>query len=330
MALNLLRNFYLMESEAVEQGGDAGLGVDAGFVEDAVCDCGLGDLLLRCLAYFGFQVRVGGYKQAGGAGVDARVLVVEARGEDLRRGKMDTHGLARDGDVAGLELGHVDARDDFAVGDEKQLIAGEEVGQEDVFTLAFDDLVDGVDHCFQTREPADLFDDRHGGGVDGGGAAGEVAGQVVPPCGSFGKGDVKEKRSQQDAERDASHEDAEASRPLLALGRIKLGLNLVFLVHADSVLGMRLWLLGFSGHSRPPFGSADNRLPARLGEELGEGGGGGMNFWPYLIEVKRVMRIFSVFRGTFCPFFDTFCTTWFVVPGVLGGGRSDSYFYCAL
>ena len=72
-----------MEAEAVEEGGDGGAGVFAGGVEDAVGEGGLLELLLGLGAGVGFEVGVGGDEDAGGADVDAGVLVVEGGEEEL-------------------------------------------------------------------------------------------------------------------------------------------------------------------------------------------------------------------------------------------------------
>ena len=77
MVADALGHIDLFEAEAVEQGGDGGAGVFAGGVEDAVGQGGLLELLFGFGAGVGFEVLVGGDEQAGGAQVDAGVLVVE-------------------------------------------------------------------------------------------------------------------------------------------------------------------------------------------------------------------------------------------------------------
>ena len=68
----------LAEAEGVEEGGDGGAGVFAGGVEDAVGQRGGLELLLGFGAGVGFEVGVSGDENAGGAQVDAGVLVVDA------------------------------------------------------------------------------------------------------------------------------------------------------------------------------------------------------------------------------------------------------------
>jgi hypothetical protein len=125
----------MLEAERVEQGGDGRAGVLARGVEDAVAEGGLLELLLRRSAGVGLEVGVGRDEQAGGAGVDTGVLLVERGDEDLRGGKGDVDGAAGcgaggviDPDILGLELGEIDAGDGLAVDDQQELVAGEDVG----------------------------------------------------------------------------------------------------------------------------------------------------------------------------------------------------------
>jgi hypothetical protein len=67
---HVLLHIHCMETQSIEQSGDAGLGVLPGFQEDAVGERGLGNLLLGSLAYLGFEVQVRRDKQAGGPGID--------------------------------------------------------------------------------------------------------------------------------------------------------------------------------------------------------------------------------------------------------------------
>jgi hypothetical protein len=129
-----------VEAETVQQGGDAGLCVLAGFVEDAVRDGGLGDLLFGGLADRGFERGVGGGEETRVAGVDASALVIEARAENLRLRQADGDGLAVDRDVAGAKLAEIYAGDDFAVGDEQEPVTSEEVGEQGDALLSLDDL----------------------------------------------------------------------------------------------------------------------------------------------------------------------------------------------
>jgi len=81
-----LSNVYLVEAEAVEEGGYGGSGVFASGVQDAIIKGGFLELLLGFGSGVGLEVLVGGNEEAGGAGVDAGVLVVEVGGEELRCG----------------------------------------------------------------------------------------------------------------------------------------------------------------------------------------------------------------------------------------------------
>ncbi len=73
-----LGDIDLAEAEAVEERGYGGAGVFAGCVEDAVGEGGLLELLLGAGAGVGLEVLVDRDEEAGGAGVDAGVLVVDA------------------------------------------------------------------------------------------------------------------------------------------------------------------------------------------------------------------------------------------------------------
>src|SRR5271163_3470019 len=89
-----LRYVDLFEPQAVEEGGDGGAGVFAGGVEDAVGERGGLELLLGLGAGVGFEVLVDGDEEAGGAGVDAGVLVVDGGDEELGWGEGDLDRLA--------------------------------------------------------------------------------------------------------------------------------------------------------------------------------------------------------------------------------------------
>ena len=138
-----------MEAEAVEEGGDGGAGVFAGGVEDSVGEGGLLELLLRFGAGVGLEVLVDGDEQAGGAGVDAGVLVVEAGDEELRGGQRDVDGAGAAGlgylDVLGFQLREIDSGYGLAVDYEEDAVSGEEVGEDGAGFVALDDGVDGVD-----------------------------------------------------------------------------------------------------------------------------------------------------------------------------------------
>jgi len=196
---------YLLEAEAVEEGGDGGAGVFAGGVEDAVRQGGLLELLLGLGAGLGLEVLVGRDEQAGGSGVDAGVLVVDGGKEYLRGGQGDVDGadavVLGDAHVLRLEFGEVDAGNGLAVDDEEDAVAGDEVGQDGGGPGAFDDGVDGVDDGFEAVESLDLLDDGGDGGVDddrpGGDGVGDAAGKT-------GAG-----AAQEDGHRDGSEDERE-------------------------------------------------------------------------------------------------------------------------
>jgi hypothetical protein len=195
----------LLEAEAVEEGGDGGAGVFAGGVEDSVGESGLLELLLGFGAGVGFEVLVGGDKEAGGAGVDAGVLVVERGEEELGGGEGDVDGLAADADVFGLELVEVDAGDRLTVDDEEEAVAGEQVGEDDARSGAFDDGVDGVDDGFEATEALDALDDGGDRGVEGGGAAGDGSGDAAQDA----VGGVAYEDSQRDGAENQREQDGE-------------------------------------------------------------------------------------------------------------------------
>src|SRR5580698_86240 len=153
----------LVEAEAVEERGDGGAGVFAGGVEDAVGESGLLELLLGFGAGVGLEVLIYGDEQAGGAGVDAGVLVVERGDEEFGSGQRDGDGAVGvafvDADVFGLELAEIDARDGLAMDDKKDAVASKQVWQDDARFGTFDDGVDGVDDCLEAIEPLNPLDD---------------------------------------------------------------------------------------------------------------------------------------------------------------------------
>jgi hypothetical protein len=168
----------LAEAEAVEECGYGGAGVFAGGVEDAVGEGGLLELLLGLGAGVGLEILVDGDEKACGAGVDAGVLVVERRDEELRGGQSDVNGAAAvflfDANVFGLELAEIDSGDGLAVDDEKKAVAREQVGEDGAGFGAFNDGVDGVDDGFEAVEPLDALDNSRNGGVVDSSAAGDT------------------------------------------------------------------------------------------------------------------------------------------------------------
>src|SRR6202035_4870175 len=75
LALCRLSDVDLFEPEAIEEDGNGGAGVFAGGIEDAVGERGLLEPLLGFGAGVGFEVGIGGDEEAGGAYIDAGVLV---------------------------------------------------------------------------------------------------------------------------------------------------------------------------------------------------------------------------------------------------------------
>ena len=136
------------------------------------------ELLLGLGAGVGLEVLVYGDEEAGGAGVDAGVLVVERGDEELRGGQGDVDGACAvflvDADVFGFELAEVDSGDGLAMDDEEDTVAGEEVGEDGAGFGAFDDGVDGVDDGLEAVEALDALDDGRDRGVVDGGAAGDA------------------------------------------------------------------------------------------------------------------------------------------------------------
>lgn len=55
---HVLLHIYCVEAQSIEQSGDAGPGVLPRFVENAVGERGLGNLLLGGQAYLGFEVQI--------------------------------------------------------------------------------------------------------------------------------------------------------------------------------------------------------------------------------------------------------------------------------
>ncbi len=196
-----------MEAEAVEEGGDGGAGVLAGGVEDAIGEGRLLELLLGFGARVGFEVLVDGDEEAGGAGVDAGMLVVEGGDEELRGRQGDVDGLAAivDADVFGFELGEVDAGDRLAVDDEEEAVASEEVGEDGAGLGAFDDGIDGVDDGFKATEALDALDDGGNGCVVGGGAASDGGGDPGKNSG----GGVADEDGQGGCAKDQREQDGE-------------------------------------------------------------------------------------------------------------------------
>ena len=171
-----------MEAEGVEEGGDGGAGVFAGGVEDAVGEGGLLELVLGLGAGVGLEVLVGGDEEAGGAGVDAGVLVVERGDEELRGGEGDVDGAARPGLMrtsSGLSLARSMPAMDWPWTTSRMRSPARRSGRMGLDVVAFDDGVERVDDGFEAVEALDFFDDGGDGGVEGGGAAGDEGGEAA-------------------------------------------------------------------------------------------------------------------------------------------------------
>ena len=128
----------------------------------------------------GFEVLVGGDEEAGGAGVDTGVLVVERGGEELGGREGDADGVAAgvDADIFGAEMREIDAGDGLTVDDEEDAVAAEEIGEDGGGAGAFDDGIEGVDDGFEAVEALDFGDDGGDAGVVGAGAAGDEGGEM--------------------------------------------------------------------------------------------------------------------------------------------------------
>src|ERR1700722_12675296 len=107
-----------MKAEAVEQRDDAGACVLRGLVENAIRLRCFNDLHFRGLADYGFEIWIGWDKQAGGARIDARTLVIDTAGQHFGCRQMDVNRVAMHRHVTGFELAEIDARDDLSMSDE--------------------------------------------------------------------------------------------------------------------------------------------------------------------------------------------------------------------
>ena len=239
---SILRYVYVLEAEAVEEGGYGGAGVFAGGVEDAVGEGGLLELLLGLGAGVGLEVLVDGDEQAGGAGVDAGVLIVEVGDEELRGGQGDVDGACAAGlcdlDVFGFELGEIDAGDGLAVDDEEDAVAGEKVGEDGAGLAALDDGVHGVDDGFETVEALDLLDDGGDRGVEGGGASGDEGGDAGEDAG----GGLTKEDAHGGGAKDEREEKGDEGSGGGAAGRVLSSHVCTMLTPAREFMGCDLWL----------------------------------------------------------------------------------------
>jgi len=85
-------------------------------------------------------------------------------------------GVALHPDIARLELAQIHAGDHFSVGNQKKLVADQKVWQIRALALAFHNFIERIDNRFQTRQLTNLINNRNGGDVDAGAAAGHVTG----------------------------------------------------------------------------------------------------------------------------------------------------------
>src|ERR1700733_5613687 len=163
------------------------------------------------------------------------MLVVDRSEEDLGRWESDVDGLPVivDPHVLGLELGEIDSGDGLAVDDEEDAVSGEEVGQDGGGFGAFDDGVDRVDDCFQSREALDFLDDGGYGGVEGGGAAGDGGGNAGHDAG----GGLAEEDDDADGSEDEGQENEDEGSGASA--------RVVLSRHAGSMLPRCLALEGY-------------------------------------------------------------------------------------
>ncbi|MCU1222777.1 MAG: hypothetical protein JWQ42_870 [Edaphobacter sp.] len=202
-------DFDGLKTEAVEEGRDGGAGVFAGGVEDAVGEGGLLELLLGAGAGVGLKVLVDGDEETGRTGVDASVLVVECSDEELGGGQGDVNGAGAvslvDADVFGFQLGQVDSRYRLAMDDEKDAVAGEEIGEDGAGSGAFDDGIDGVDDGFEAVEALDALDYGGNRGIVRRGAASDAVGDAGKAAG----GGVADEDGQSDGAEDEREEEGE-------------------------------------------------------------------------------------------------------------------------
>ncbi len=151
---------------------------------------------LSFLPNFAFKVGVGRGKQSGVARIDACLGVVEASDENLRLWKAKRDGLTLDVHVLRLQFAEIDASDNFAVHDEEEAVAHEELRQVRAVVFTGNDFVHGEADGFQALELLNLADD--GGLVDanqGSAAVGTQKGEKAGPGGEpYGKADNQERQ----------------------------------------------------------------------------------------------------------------------------------------
>jgi hypothetical protein len=113
--------------------------------------------------------------------------VVEASDENLSLGKAKRDGLTLNDDVGGLQLAKVDASDDFAMYDEKELIAHQEFRQVRAVVFTGNDFVHGKADGFEALKLLDLAD--HGGLVNVDQSAATIGAQKRKQAGAGSKPD---------------------------------------------------------------------------------------------------------------------------------------------
>jgi hypothetical protein len=182
-----LTKIYLFETETLEKTGNRGTRVAIGGLQDISLHRGFLKLALGFLTNFTFQIRIGRGEQAGVAGIDARLRVVEASDENLSLGKAKRDGLTLNDDVAGLQLAKVDAPDDFAMYDEKETIAHQEFRQVRAVVFTGNDFVHGKADGLEALKLLDLAD--HGGLVNVDQSAATISAQKRKQTGAGSKPD---------------------------------------------------------------------------------------------------------------------------------------------
>src|SRR4029077_17453735 len=138
-----LTEIYLFETETLEKTGNRRTRVAIGGLQDISLHRGFLQFACGFLTNFTFQIRIGRGEEAGVAGIDARLRVVEASDENLSLGKAKRDGLTPNDDVGGLQLAKVDPPDDFAMYDEKETIAHQEFRQVRAVVFTGNDFVHG-------------------------------------------------------------------------------------------------------------------------------------------------------------------------------------------
>jgi len=182
-----LTEIYPFETETLEKTGNRRTRVAIGGLQDISLHRGFLKLAFGFLTNFTFQIRIGRGEEAGVAGIDARLRVVEARDKNLSLGKAKRDGLTLNDDVGGLQLAKVDAPDDFAMYDEKETIAHQEFRQVRAVVFTGNDFVHGKADGLEALKLLDLTD--HGGLVNVDQSAATISAQKRKQAGAGSKPD---------------------------------------------------------------------------------------------------------------------------------------------